>query len=55
MEEFSSDTGVWTREGIVPNFELWVSCRHNVCSYRTTQLLTGHGSFGNFLFRIKNV
>lgn len=48
-------TGIWTKEGIVPNFKLWTSFCFNQSSYRISQLLTGHGSFNDFLFRIKKL
>ncbi|KAF9791746.1 hypothetical protein SFRURICE_020145 [Spodoptera frugiperda] len=37
---------------ISPLFEEWLERRHGVLTYRLTQVLTGHGSFGRFLFLI---
>ncbi|CAH0698267.1 unnamed protein product [Spodoptera exigua] len=34
-------------------FEEWLERRHGVLTFRLTQVLTGHGSFGRFLFRIQ--
>ncbi|XP_050562634.1 uncharacterized protein LOC126912767 [Spodoptera frugiperda] len=38
---------------VSPLFEEWLERRHGVLTYRLTQVLTGHGSFGRFLFRIR--
>ena len=38
---------------ISPLFEEWLERRHGVLTFRLTQVLTGHGCFGRFLFRIK--
>uniref|UniRef100_A0A2H1WNZ5 SFRICE_012564 n=1 Tax=Spodoptera frugiperda TaxID=7108 RepID=A0A2H1WNZ5_SPOFR len=37
---------------VSPLFEEWLERRHGVLTYRLTQVLTGHGSFGRFLFLI---
>ena len=33
-----------------PLFEEWLERRHGVLTYRMTQVLTGHGSFGRYLW-----
>ncbi|XP_050550456.1 uncharacterized protein LOC126910803 [Spodoptera frugiperda] len=38
---------------VSPLFEEWLERRHGVLTYRLTQVLTGHGSFGRYLFRIR--
>lgn len=43
----------WTLRALVPNMEEWLQCNHNNCNYRLTQLLTGHGSFAYFLYKIQ--
>ena len=35
-----------------PLFEEWLERRHGVLTFRLTQVFTGHGCFGTFLFRI---
>lgn len=47
----ASANGRWTHS-LVPNIERWCGRKHGECSYHTTQILTGHGSFGEFLHRI---
>ncbi|XP_050450420.1 uncharacterized protein LOC126850972 [Cataglyphis hispanica] len=44
--------GARTREAILPHFQEWISRKHGSSSFRTTQLLTGHGCFGTYLYRI---
>ncbi|KMQ82631.1 reverse transcriptase [Lasius niger] len=41
------------REAIHPNLLEWATRKHGRMTYRTTQLLTGHGSFGSYLYRIE--
>ena len=41
-----------TIAAISPLFEEWLERRHGVLTFRLTQVLTGHGSFGRFLCRI---
>uniref|UniRef100_A0A2H1WTJ6 SFRICE_007695 n=1 Tax=Spodoptera frugiperda TaxID=7108 RepID=A0A2H1WTJ6_SPOFR len=37
---------------VSPLFEEWLERRHGVLTYRLTQVLTGHRSFGKILFLI---
>ncbi|XP_045506879.1 uncharacterized protein LOC123703050 [Colias croceus] len=37
---------------ILPVFQEWMTRRHGSLSFRTTQILTGHGCFGKYLCRI---
>ncbi|KAI5717436.1 hypothetical protein M8J77_005918 [Diaphorina citri] len=46
------DTGQWTRR-LIPYIKPWVLRQHGDLTYRTAQALTGHGSFGTFLKRIR--
>ena len=36
-----------------PLFEEWLERRHGVLTFRLTQVLTGHGCFGKYMFRIR--
>uniref|UniRef100_A0A2H1WMK2 SFRICE_025640 n=1 Tax=Spodoptera frugiperda TaxID=7108 RepID=A0A2H1WMK2_SPOFR len=44
--------GLTVIAAISPLFEEWLERRRGVLTYRLTQVLTGHGSFGRFLFLI---
>lgn len=48
-------SGVRTRAVVLPHFSEWLERRHGSISFRVTQLLTGHGSFGTYLYRIGKV
>ncbi|XP_045777902.1 uncharacterized protein LOC123875881 [Maniola jurtina] len=37
---------------ILPNFEAWLGRKHGSLTFRLTQVLTGHGCFGEYLCRI---
>ncbi|XP_026747033.1 uncharacterized protein LOC113508054 [Trichoplusia ni] len=41
-----------TVEAIRPHLQQWVERRYGVLTYRLTQMLTGHGAFGHYLFRV---
>lgn len=41
-----------TVQACLPILKRWVNRKHGRLSYRTTQVLTGHGCFGEFLSRI---
>lgn len=43
------------REAILPVFSEWVKRKHGELTYHMTQLITGHGSFGEFLHWIRKV
>lgn len=47
--------GKRTCEAIAPNFQNWIDRRHGFMTFRTTQLVTGHGCFYSYLFRIGKV
>ncbi|KMQ90166.1 reverse transcriptase [Lasius niger] len=54
-ERYIADPKLWgkrTREAIHPNLSEWSTRKHGRMTYRITQLLTGHGSFGSYLYRI---
>lgn len=40
---------------ILPIFDAWLEQDHCCFDYYTTQLITGHGSFGKYLFKIRKV
>lgn len=45
--------GAVTRRAVVPVFESWYTRSWGYMSYRITQIMTGHGSFGAYLHRIR--
>lgn len=44
--------GKWTCEAILPAFDLWMNRCHGQLSFHMTQILTGHGCFYTYLYRI---
>lgn len=48
-------SGIRTRTAILPHFGEWLERRHGGVTFRVTQLLTGHGCFGTYLYRIGKV
>lgn len=46
-----NSNGRWTFT-LIPNIEKWVNRRHGEINYHLTQFITGHGSFGDYLYRI---
>lgn len=50
-----SGYGLRTRSAITPSFALWMDRAHGNLTFHLTQILTGHGCFGTFLFRIGKV
>lgn len=44
--------GVRTLEVIRPQLDAWLDRRHECLTFRMTQILTGHGCFSTFLYRI---
>lgn len=42
----------FTKLAIVPRFDTWLSRESGGITFHMTQMLTGHGCFGKFLFRI---
>ncbi|KAL6418575.1 hypothetical protein ACFW04_011993 [Cataglyphis niger] len=53
--ENSNLAGARTRDAILPHFQEWIGRKHGNISFRITQLLTGHGCFGTYLYRIGKV
>jgi len=47
--------GIRLRDAILPNMESWMTRSWRGLTFRITQLLTGHESFGTFLLRIGKV
>lgn len=47
--------GKRTREAILPVLDGWLDRIHGGLTYRMTQMMTGHGCFGSYLFRIKKI
>lgn len=45
--------GVLTRELLTPCFSEWLGRRFGNVSFRFTQLITGYGCFGHYLFRMR--
>lgn len=43
------------RDVILPIFNQWLRRKHGSLTYYLTQILTGHESFGDFLFKIRKV
>lgn len=44
--------GQWTKR-LIPDIEEWIKRKHGKLTYEISQFLTGHGSFGSYLFKIK--
>lgn len=44
--------GRWTRR-LIQDIGKWIRRRHGCISFHLTQMLTGHGCFGAYLFRFK--
>ncbi|XP_013182760.1 PREDICTED: uncharacterized protein LOC106128842 [Papilio xuthus] len=48
-----AEYGTRTIEAIRPQLSDWCGRRHGALNYRLTQILTGHGCFGRYLYRIR--
>ncbi|KAL4100909.1 hypothetical protein QTP88_020934 [Uroleucon formosanum] len=48
----NAEEGRWTKR-LIPDIEKWAKRKHGRCSYHLTQMLTGHGCFGKYLYRFK--
>lgn len=48
----NTGTGGWTRR-LIPDVRPWVSRSFGTINYHITQFLTGHGCFGEYLWRFK--
>lgn len=46
------NTGKHTK-GLIPNIEQWINRTHGELEYHLTQILTGHGNFNDFLYKIR--
>ncbi|XP_020298751.1 uncharacterized protein LOC109862986 [Pseudomyrmex gracilis] len=51
--EDPSHYGQRVREALGPVLKTWLECPHIWMTYRSTQIVTGHGVFGEFLHRIQ--
>ncbi|KAL1448331.1 hypothetical protein WDU94_014008 [Cyamophila willieti] len=47
----AAEESAWTRK-IIPQVREWMSRKHGHLSYHLTQILTGHGVFSQFLYKI---
>lgn len=55
QEKWDAETrGRWTAR-LIPKLETWIGRRHGEVNYYLTQMLTGHGHFQAFLFKIGKV
>jgi len=45
-------SGEKTVSAVRPHLNQWINRKHGDLNYQVTQILTGHGSFGHFLYRI---
>lgn len=48
----AADQGRWTKR-LIPDIAIWINRKHGEVTFHLTQLLTGHGSFGQYLHRFK--
>lgn len=48
------ETGAWTRK-IIKDVRTWAKCTHRTTEHLLTQTMTGHGNFGSYTKRIKNL
>jgi len=55
MDRGEQAPGAIVREALTPVLELWMEGGRGGLTFRATQLITGHGSFGDYLFRIGRV
>lgn len=49
-----SETGRWTRR-LIPDLKPWLSRTFGLVNFHITQFLTGHGCFGQYLFKYKRL
>jgi hypothetical protein len=50
----TSRVGAWTRE-LIPDIDAWTRRKHGQLTHHMTQMLTGHGSFGQYRHRIRKI
>lgn len=48
----NAQNGRWTYK-MIPQIEPWINRKHGETEYYMTQVLSGHGSFRNYLYRIE--
>jgi len=48
----NSDKGKWTVR-LIPDIKQWLLRKHGNCDFHLTQMLTGHGCFGQYLTKYK--
>lgn len=48
----TAETGAWTRE-VITDLEKWLDRKNGQVNYYTTQMLTGHGASGAYLYGFK--
>lgn len=48
-------SGKRVRDAVLPHFDDWLGRQHGELEFHVTQILTGHGCFGSFLYRIQKV
>lgn len=46
-------SGRRTIDAVAPSFREWLERRHGTLEFHMSQILTGHGSFGSYLFKIE--
>jgi hypothetical protein len=44
--------GHWTNTGLRPSLAEWVARQYGSLSFRLTQVLSGHGSYGQYLYKV---
>lgn len=48
-----SMAGMRTKNAIIPIWDEWLNRTHGNISFRLIQIMTGHGIFDNFLYKIQ--
>lgn len=48
-----AEYGLRTINAILPCYQRWLDRKHGALEFHLTQILTGHGVFGNYLYRIQ--
>jgi len=48
------ETGAWTRR-LIPDAQLWENRKHGEIDHWITQVLSGHGAIGQYLYRLKRI
>lgn len=50
----AADTGRWTKK-LIKDVKIWSTRKNGMVDFHTTQMLTGHGCFGEYLYRFKRL